>query len=405
MIFKRLTQDELFLLEILEHPVWCAQFLREEVEHNWVLTDYQVEVLSDCNNFVSFRAGRSVGKCLDKNSRLLNVATGDYKTIEEYFILNEDLFVPAIDEETFKQVSSEATITDNGIKERMEVRTVLGKETIVTLEHPFLTPAGWVNAENLTVNTYIAIPRELPFFGEDSSYSEVDLKVLAHFIAEGTRNTGLLSSAELEIETDLQKYIEEHGGTLYKYTPKEGDCLQYNFTDCSDYRDMLSRLDLLDKYSHEKFIPEFVFRLPKDKLVIFLSRLFGGDGWNTGDEVGYSSSSKELAFGVKHLLLRFGIQGSISKKKTYKRDNWNISLSGTDASLFMQEIGFYTERKNIPVSKKNSTSDVLPLPNYRDYKQHQKSERWTRPLRYYPTIRKTSEIVNPDAQLDRKSVV
>jgi len=402
MIYKKLSEGEAALLEILEHPLWCSEFLRKEADPMWELTFYQKEVLLDCGNYISFRAARATGKCLDKDSRLVNTLTGGYKTVEEYYKTEKELFVPALDQDTFKQVSSKAFITDNGIKSCLRLKTVLGKETTVTEEHPFLTPNGWVAAKDLTIGTYIAIPRSIKFFGYNESFKDSEVKMIAHFIAEGTRNTGLLASAEKEFIIDMQEFIGDFGGEIYQYEDKRSTCVQYNFKASPHYKKLLRKLGLLDKYSHQKFIPDALFELPKRQIIILLSRLFGDDGWYSTGVVGYSSSSKELAYNIKHLLLRFGIQGSISKKKTPKRDAWIIDLSGDDAKNFLSRIGFYTHRKNtfIEIRKvSNNTSDTLPLIDYKKYHIKRADEKYTRTLSYFPTLNKSKRIVNKDAEL------
>jgi len=75
MITPKLNEDELGLVEILRHPVWCSEFLRNvdipKGEDPWILTDYQIEMLCDHNKYVCLACGRAVGKSemlLDKNS-------------------------------------------------------------------------------------------------------------------------------------------------------------------------------------------------------------------------------------------------------------------------------------------------------------------------------------------------
>lgn len=75
MIIPRLTDEELALYEVIRHPVWCSEFLRNydtpEEGDAWILTPYQTEMLCDHNQFVSLCCGRAVGKSetiLDRTS-------------------------------------------------------------------------------------------------------------------------------------------------------------------------------------------------------------------------------------------------------------------------------------------------------------------------------------------------
>jgi hypothetical protein len=76
MIRAKLNEQELALYEVMRHPVWCSEFLRNvdldnETDKPWILTEYQQEMLCDHNKYVSLCCGRAVGKSeaiLDKTS-------------------------------------------------------------------------------------------------------------------------------------------------------------------------------------------------------------------------------------------------------------------------------------------------------------------------------------------------
>ena len=98
--------------------------------------------------------------------------------------------------------------------------------------------------------------------------------------------------------------------------------------------------------SHQKFVPEPVFRLPKIQLALFLNRLFATDGWASTwasgqAQIGYSSVSERLARQVQHLLLRFGIVAKLRQRWIKYRDSRRVSwqLDITDADAMRQFIG------------------------------------------------------------------
>lgn len=66
-ITAKLTQDELALYEVLRHPLWNAEFMRNldidpETEEPWELSDYQAEMICDHASHVALCCGRAVGK-------------------------------------------------------------------------------------------------------------------------------------------------------------------------------------------------------------------------------------------------------------------------------------------------------------------------------------------------------
>ncbi len=113
----------------------------------------------------------------------------------------------------------------------------------------------------------------------------------------------------------------------------------------------LDRLGLAGKGSAAKFVPAPVFQLPPDQLAVFLNRLFATDGWITvlssGQvQLGYASVSERLARQVQHLLLRFGVIGSLRARRIEyrgtRRPAWQLDV--TDARsirTFLEEVGIF----------------------------------------------------------------
>jgi excinuclease ABC B subunit len=93
--------------------------------------------------------------------------------------------------------------------------------------------------------------------------------------------------------------------------------------------------------AYEKKVHSLVFNFSRENLVSFLQGVFDGDGWVEENSVCYSSVSKELIFGIKSLLLRFGIRSRVRKKL----HNYVLSLYGIYAKKYLDEVGFSLLRK------------------------------------------------------------
>lgn len=78
MLIHKLSDEELSLLEVLEHPVWFSEFMRTLIEPSWQFADYQRSVLGDCSNYISFRAGRAVGKSTVLIDKVAYFAINDF---------------------------------------------------------------------------------------------------------------------------------------------------------------------------------------------------------------------------------------------------------------------------------------------------------------------------------------
>src|SRR4051794_39784157 len=84
----------------------------------------------------------------------------------------------------------------------------------------------------------------------------------------------------------------------------------------------LDRLGLFGLRSHEKFVPNGVFSLPKQQIALFLRHLWATDGcvwWDDSNgqaRIYYASTSRRLVDQLALLFLRFGIQSHL--KVTHK---------------------------------------------------------------------------------------
>ena len=404
------THSELMLYDILRHPALCGEFIRnidnfdrldteEEFKHSY----YQNEILCDFNPRVSLCCARAVGKCLDKSAMLLNTKTGLYMSIENWYKSGGIDSITSIDFETFKQKTEKPNIYDNGIQKVREIILSKGYKTIVTLEHPFLTNKGWVKAENLKIGDYVATPSSLEYFG-NYEIDDSDLSYIAHFIAEGTYKSGSISTNEKEVVKEIEEFAKKNNIT---YRIKYGR--DYWFKGVYRLR-LLEKFGLRFCHSYDKFIPKELFMLSRKQVAFLLNRLFGDDGWcceNEGIyEIGYGSTSETLARDIQHLLLRFGIVSSLSFKKNNFRGSWNLSIKGIENCRKFLEIGFIVKRKQEALERicenlesLNNTSDIIPIPNFREYKittEQINRNNSTRPLAYYPTRIKANRVINKD---------
>ena len=119
--------------------------------------------------------------------------------------------------------------------------------------------------------------------------------------------------------------------------------------------DFLIELGIFGKNALEKVIPGVIFTLPKQKMALFLNRLFACDGSiviNKDNTVrlSYASSSYVMAEQVKHLLLRFGIIAKLREKKIKYRDQirtaFEVEVFGaSEILLFAKEIGIFGQHE------------------------------------------------------------
>lgn len=135
---------------------------------------------------------------------------------------------------------------------------------------------------------------------------------------------------------------------------------------------------LMGKGAAEKFIPQTVLSLKREKVALFLNRLFSCDGsvfvYHTGQTgVSYSSVSPKLARQVQHLLLRFGILSKLRSKQvrfggTLHQAHEVEILGSQDILTFAREIGIFGKEEKlqqvvntVTQQRRGWTKDTLPL--------------------------------------------
>lgn len=105
------------------------------------------------------------------------------------------------------------------------------------------------------------------------------------------------------------------------------------------------------KTARNKFVPDCIFRLPKQQLAMFLKIVFSCDGSvyvNKHGQAGisYSTISRRLAEDIQHLLLRFGFVTKLRTKTSRVNEKpytaYEVQLLGLgNVKRFLSDIGIY----------------------------------------------------------------
>lgn len=347
-------------------------------------------------HIITITGKRGEGKCAEA-STLISLADGSRVPIKDLaennnqvISLNENLKITTANKDGFYKRT---------VNQLVKINLRSGKEIKLTPEHPLLTIKGWKPVNELGIGSRIATPREMNIFGNDSTPLS-HIKILAYLIAEGNiRQYGSSKRAgftnfDNKITEEFRKCIEEFSGTLKitTYPYKKGLFLVSNKNSTSRRiigRDKLGRiieiqenplvswLEEIGVYgalSKDKIIPDFVFRLPKVSLKVFLNRLFSCDGTiylREGKyEISYCSSSEKLVRSVHHLLLRFGVVSKLKNRKIRWKSkefpSFELMIRGEFVKIFINEIGFYGAKEIrakealIENVKRNTNTDTIP---------------------------------------------
>ena len=276
-------------------------------------------------DFIMIAGRGGIGKCIDAESRIVDPLIGIERTIREVVEGGqESIFSWDADQGVCEEMISNKI--DTGRKVCFSYALDSGREIIVTPEHPFLTPKGWLRADLLGVGDFVALPANLPFPKlplEDLSFSDI------RFLALG---------------------------------------------------------DSYGERAVDKTIPDSVYRLGPELLGQFLSFLWMSEGYvdATGPVI---TSSRRRSEQLQHLLLRFGIQSSIGYASG-KGDSevWCLRVCSHCAKSFSEVITLCGEKKTAlevflydqSFTQTNSDVDELGGLDYEGSDWNKPGVRWDR---------------------------
>ena len=129
----------------------------------WKARDYQEEMLRDKSLYKVYRCGR---RCLTGDTLIMDPTDGKYYTVLDLYEKGSANVV-AMDSDYTLKTQTSCPVMYNGEKEVFELTTQKGRSIKATSNHPFFTSSGWKELGDLKVGDYIAVPSELPFFGDN----------------------------------------------------------------------------------------------------------------------------------------------------------------------------------------------------------------------------------------------
>ncbi|WP_147919201.1 replicative DNA helicase [Ruania zhangjianzhongii] len=335
--------------------------------------------------------------CLTADTKVLRADTGAEVTMGELLANgSRDVPVWALDDR-LKYVRRHLThVFSTGTKPVYRLKLASGKEVRATANHPFLTYGGWTPLGELRVGSRIGVPRHVPAPEFEAEWDDRKVIMLAHLLGDGSFvarqpiRYASIDEANLAAVTDA--------ATVFGIEPVRDD---YAAARCTTLRlrapyrlthgrrnpiaQWLDEYKLFGKRSHEKFIPEPVFHLPKRQIALFIKHLWSTDGSVTVNKSGrsgrvyYASTSRQLIDGLSRLLLRFGISTRLrSVTKGNYRPNYSLDLSGCDDQRrFFQEIGVHGARGEqakqllavIRETQANTNVDTVPQEVWADVRE------------------------------------
>jgi len=305
--------------------------------------------------------------CLAGDTPVYLPDEGIYRRIDE-LVGRRGFNVLALNIETWKlEPRPVLNAFTTGTKPVYRMKTRLGRSIRATANHKFLTIQGWRRLDELTPKMRLALPRTLPG-PTQATMSDAELALLGHLIGDGCTlprqpihyptNDPILAETVANLATEI------FGATIKPRISKERQWYQVYLA--AGYRlthgvrnpvaKWLDELGVFGLRSYEKRVPQKVFMQPAAGIARFLRHLWATDGCikfhgqKHYPSIYYATSSAELARNVQSLLLRLGINATLSRRPQNGkgRDQYQVWVSGkSEMEHFLACVGVLGQDKTV----------------------------------------------------------
>ena len=303
--------------------------------------------------------------CMTEDTTLLRADTGAPVTFGELMRDGgEGVSVWSVDEWQ-RLVSAPITkVFASGTKEVYRLRLASGREVKASANHPFLTFSGWTPLGDLRPGERLAIPRRVPEpIDAGLGWSVYRIGLLAHLIGDGC----VIHKQPVHYTSNDEEnlaFVETAAATEFGISPRRVAQKTWWHTylpaphHCTHGRGnplhtWFRELGIEGLRSHEKRLPAAIYSASDAEICLFLRHLWATDGcvWlgapgRSAAKVYYASSSRELAYGVAHLLARLGIIARIRQvqKAAYQPGYHVIVADGPSLRTFCGRVGVHGRR-------------------------------------------------------------
>lgn len=300
-------------------------------------------------------ANYGFNKCLIGSTEIV-ASDGKRHTIREMFERQEMPMLPSIKGDLIFTLSPVCAVFENGIKSVYEVRTSLGKSIFATQNHPFLTPDGWKNLEDLSAGDEIAGPAILPIKGT-KTWPKYRLVLLAWILSEKiTFHSSKISVSKYDqgilkdiletisqIERTAPRVFERKDNGAYEIYIRD----QNNVHEKSEIEFFLEECAVYTQKDCEKHFPVEIFELDNADLALLVGHYWNGlDGfYEKENSIFYVEvPSKRMASDLQHLLLRFGVVSKVKENKSEPEDHkiyFSVEILEKSKAQFLETIGVH----------------------------------------------------------------
>ncbi len=269
-----------------------------------------------------------------------------------------------------------------GEKPVMRVTLASGRTIRATPEHLLYGPAVWTRVGELKPGDRLAVARTVPEPERPVVWPEEHIALLGQLVGDGSflvNQPMRYTTASEENSRAVSEAAQGAFGCTVKRYAGRGKWHQLLITGNGNrwhpagVNRWLRDLGIFGQRSHDKRLPQDVFRLGNAQVGLLLRHLWATDGCiscrNAGskgsDRVYFSTASEGLARDVAALLLRLGIVARIrTVLKTGYRPVFTVDVSGAEQhARFLDSVGAFGPRVAPAARLRAELETVIPTTN------------------------------------------
>jgi replicative DNA helicase len=276
------------------------------------------------------------------------------------------------------------------VGEKPVVRVVLasGRTIRATSEHLLYGPGVWTRVADLKAGDRLAVARAVPEPEQPVVWPEGHIALLGHLVGDGSylvNQPMRYTTASEENSRAVSEAAQGGFGCTVKRYAGRGNWHQLLITGNGNrwhpagVNRWLRDLGIFGQRSHDKRLPQDVFRFGNAQVGLLLRHLWATDGCIScrsagskgSDRVYFSTASEGLARDVAALLLRLGIIARIhTVRKAGYRPVYTVDVSGAEQhARFLDSVGAFGPRvapaqrlrAELETVSPNTNIDTLPV--------------------------------------------
>jgi replicative DNA helicase len=266
-----------------------------------------------------------------------------------------------------------------GRKPLYKLSLASGRVLRATSKHRIFSGGGWATVADLKVGDRIALSRRIEEPDQPIEWPDHEVELLGHLVGDGSYlvHQPLRYTTASEENSQTVRKAAEIFGCRVSYHEGRGAWHQLvisgngNRWHPKGVNLWLRNLGIFGQRSHEKHLPEDVFRFSNRQIALLLRHLWATDGCffarrNGGSpRIYFSTCSERLARDIAALLLRFAIVARIGQVAQPKgKSVWTVEIRSSEQQrIFLDEIGAFGPRIEAAEKVRLALQDVASSPN------------------------------------------